>query len=72
MSYRKWLSHANITDENKLRPGNEHWYFRLIGCGIQDGCGTDSEYLFDELAFFQPREKAIFSSLIFFAKRCFS
>jgi len=62
MSYRKWLSHANITDENKLRPGNEHWYFRLIGCGLQDRCGTDSEYLFDELAFFQPRENDLYMS----------
>jgi len=57
MPYREWLSHANITDESKLGPDMEHWYYRLIGCGAQiKGCRKDSEYLFDELAFFQPRK----------------
>jgi hypothetical protein len=59
MTYANWLSHANVSDD-KLGPHNPHWYYRLIGCG---GTGNDgscdkgsSEYLFDELTFFQPRE----------------
>lgn len=74
MPYREWLEHANITVEDKksndgngddqngdddvAAPGKDHWYFRLIGCGLtgQDGsCDKgSSEYLFDELPFFQP------------------
>lgn len=58
MPYSEWLSHANITDEEMLGPEMEHWYFRLIGCGGMGGCDKDSsEYLFDELAFFQPLEE---------------
>ena len=58
MPYKEWLGHANITDESKLGPDMEHWYFRLIGCGAMGkNCDKDSsEYLFDELAFFQPRD----------------
>jgi len=57
MTYDDWLRKANVTDD-KLGPDNPHWYYRLIGCG---GMGKDcdkgsSEYLFDELPFFQPRE----------------
>eukprot|EP00555_Chaetoceros_dichaeta_P009227 CAMPEP_0198260320 /NCGR_PEP_ID=MMETSP1447-20131203/9326_1 /TAXON_ID=420782 /ORGANISM="Chaetoceros dichaeta, Strain CCMP1751" /LENGTH=334 /DNA_ID=CAMNT_0043947951 /DNA_START=325 /DNA_END=1326 /DNA_ORIENTATION=- len=58
MPYQEWLSHANITDNSKLGPDMEHWYYRLIGCGtLANGrCERgSSEYLFDELAFFQPR-----------------
>lgn len=56
MPYKEWLGHANITDDSKLGPDMEHWYFRLIGCGAMGDCDKDSsEYLFDELAFFQPR-----------------
>jgi len=57
MSYADWLSHANVTDESHLADNNkEHWYFRLIGCGKMQSCDrTLSEYLFDELPFFQPR-----------------
>mmetsp|Transcript_16172 Transcript_16172/g.30493 ORF Transcript_16172/g.30493 Transcript_16172/m.30493 type:complete len:616 (+) Transcript_16172:258-2105(+) len=61
MSYSEWLKHANVTDD-KLGPDNPHWYFRLIGCGAmgdhtEDGsCDKgSSEWLFDELTFFQPR-----------------
>ena len=61
MTYTDWLSHANVTDD-KLGPDNPHWYFRLIGCGTmgehtEDGsCDNgSSEWLFDELTFFQPR-----------------
>mmetsp|Transcript_17015 Transcript_17015/g.24717 ORF Transcript_17015/g.24717 Transcript_17015/m.24717 type:complete len:499 (+) Transcript_17015:1-1497(+) len=57
MPFKKWLDHANVTDESLLGPDREHWYFRLIGCGEMGRCDNDSsEYLFDELSFFQPRE----------------
>ena len=57
MPFSEWLEHANVTDD-KLGPNNEHWYFRLIGCGeMGRKCDKDSsEYLFDELSFFQPTE----------------
>ena len=63
MTYLEWLEHANVTDD-KLGPDNPHWYFRLIGCGNMGGEKTadgscdkgSSEWLFDELPFFQPRE----------------
>ncbi|KAL3793097.1 hypothetical protein HJC23_005599 [Cyclotella cryptica] len=62
MTYLEWLEHANVTDD-KLGPDNPHWYFRLIGCGkmgehTEDGsCDKgSSEWLFDELTYFQPRE----------------
>jgi hypothetical protein len=62
MTYLDWLQHANVTDEH-LGPDNPHWYFRLIGCGkmgehTEDGsCDKgSSEWLFDELTYFQPRE----------------
>jgi hypothetical protein len=58
MSYQEWLSRANVTDD-KLGTDKPHWYYRLIGCGEigQHGeCDEEaSEYLFDELTFFQPR-----------------
>lgn len=61
MTYVDWLKHANVTDD-QLGPDNPHWYFRLIGCGAmgpntEDGsCDKgSSEWLFDELTFFQPR-----------------
>jgi hypothetical protein len=38
---------------------DQHWYFRLIGCGETGPTGDcdagSSEWLFDELTFFQPR-----------------
>ena len=59
MTYQEWLQHADTSDD-QLGPRMPHWYFRLIGCG---GMGNDgscdegsSEYLFDELPFFQPKE----------------
>jgi hypothetical protein len=59
MTYADWLKHANVTDDAKLGPDQPHWYFRLIGCGETDPEGHcdsgSSEYLFDELTFFQPR-----------------
>lgn len=59
MTYNKWLDHANKTDASLLAPDRPHWYFRLIGCGEtgpKGECDTgSSEFLFDELTFFQPR-----------------
>lgn len=61
MSYEEWLSHANLTESGTVvGPDDPHWYFRLIGCGETGPEGQcdkgSSEYLFDELPFFQPRE----------------
>lgn len=59
ISYDEWVKKANLTDASKLAPDQPHYYFRLIGCGEMDahgGCDdASSEYLFDELTFFQPR-----------------
>jgi hypothetical protein len=60
MSYEEWLRHANVPDED-LGPEKPRWYFRLIGCGNFRGdvCRRGefgSEYLLDELPFFQPKE----------------
>jgi hypothetical protein len=58
MPYLEWLHHANVTDE-ELGPDKPHWYYRLIGCGETGPNGScdagSSEYLFDELPFFQPK-----------------
>ena len=33
-----------------------YYYFRLVGCGEKEGCERNAtEYLFDEMPFFQPR-----------------
>ena len=57
MTFPHWLEHANVTDEELLQPEKDHWYFRLIGCGEMGDCDRDSsEYLFDELSIFQPKE----------------
>ena len=59
MTYKEWLEKANVTDDSLLQPNQPHWYFRLIGCGETGPRGEcdagSSEYLFDELTFFQPR-----------------
>lgn len=59
MPYLEWLEHANITDDTQLGPDHPHWYYRLIGCGETGPSGEcdkgSSEYLFDELTFFQPK-----------------
>jgi hypothetical protein len=56
-TFKEWLGHANVTDETLLGPDHEHWYYRLIGCGELENCETNpSEFLFDELSFFQPRD----------------
>jgi hypothetical protein len=60
ISYKEWLDHANVTDDSLLGPDNPHWYYRLIGCGLMGNDGScdrgASEYLYDELPFFQPKE----------------
>jgi hypothetical protein len=60
MTYKEWLSHANLTEGESVGPHDPHWYYRLIGCGEQSPMGLcdkgSSEYLFDELTFFQPKE----------------
>jgi hypothetical protein len=56
MPYAEWLGHAQTTE---VGPDQPHWYYRLIGCGEMEHGDCDkgsSEYLFDELPFFQPRE----------------
>lgn len=59
MPYAEWLAHANVTDEH-LGPDQPHWYYRLIGCGLMGHDGScdrgASEYLYDELPFFQPKK----------------
>jgi hypothetical protein len=55
-TFQEWIGHANVTDETLLGPDHEHWYYRLIGCGESVNCeSVPSEFLFDELSFFQPR-----------------
>jgi len=63
MPYHEWLSHANFTDKSQIGPDMEHWYYRLIGCGYHQHGKCDkasSEYLFDELGFFQPRKNSLY------------
>jgi hypothetical protein len=67
MTYTDWLEHANVTDESLLGPDQPHWYFRLIGCGEminspmgKGQCHPPSDYLFDELTFFQPRPDLLY------------
>ena len=67
LKYQQWLDHANVTDESLLGPNQPHWYFRLIGCGEMKNkpaghgqCDPPSEYLFDELPFFQPRSDQLY------------
>ncbi|CAB9510474.1 Hypoxia-inducible factor 1-alpha inhibitor [Seminavis robusta] len=50
---------SNSNEEEEVAgPDEEHWYFRLIGCGLTGPDGScdkgSSEYLFDELPYFQP------------------
>jgi len=64
ISFEEWLKHANVTDASKLGPDQPHWYFRLIGCGETGPEGDcdigSSEYLFDELTFFQPAQQQLY------------
>ncbi|KAL3912750.1 MAG: hypothetical protein SGILL_006763, partial [Bacillariaceae sp.] len=61
MTYKDWLFHANLTGTGEVvGPDDPHYYFRLIGCGETGPEGEcdngSSEYIFDELPFFQPKE----------------
>jgi hypothetical protein len=57
MTYQLWLDHANATNVEQLPNESDHWYFRLIGCGGFENCDKYmSEWLFDDLDFFFPRE----------------
>ena len=64
MTYKDWVEHANVTDQTLLSPDHSHWYFRLIGCGETGPLGEcdkgASEYLFDELTFFQPKHGGLY------------
>lgn len=75
MSYQQWLEHANIThphnkedddDDNHAvwNPDSTHWYMRLISCGESastSNCdASSSEWLYDELTFFQPQPDALY------------
>jgi Cupin-like domain len=55
MTYHDFLLKAAHPKSHK----DPHWYFRLIGCGETGPTGNcdsgSSEWLFDELTFFQPR-----------------
>ena len=57
MTYSEWLEKANVTDD-LCTSDQPHWYYRLIGCGLTGPDGScdkgSSEYLYDELPFFQP------------------
>jgi hypothetical protein len=57
MSYKSWMALANVTDD-ELGPDKPHWYFRLFGDGVvtEKHEKHSSDYLFDELPFFQPKQ----------------
>mmetsp|Transcript_18980 Transcript_18980/g.24436 ORF Transcript_18980/g.24436 Transcript_18980/m.24436 type:complete len:541 (-) Transcript_18980:59-1681(-) len=56
MTYNDWVKHANVS---KVGENDEHWYYRLIGCGYMGSDGScdhgSTEALFDELPYFQPK-----------------
>lgn len=64
MKKEKSLRNETNTGVQYYDPNSEgkkdsyYYYFRLVGCGEKEGCEKNStEYLFDELPFFQPRRK---------------
>ena len=61
MTFDEWVTHANVTRKSDE---DGYYYFRLIGCGDGSGqCDQDvatSEWLFDELEFFQPRADSLY------------
>jgi len=66
MKYQDWLDKADVADKTNLGVDNPHWYYRLIGCGLQpekkcDKNGNKAEFLFDELPFFQPKSNIYFA-----------
>jgi len=57
MTYDDWLSKANTTDRPDYPNEADHWYFRLIGCGMFSNCDKIiSDWLFNDLDFFFPRK----------------
>jgi hypothetical protein len=73
MTYRDWLSKANASSSStntdvvvavQAGPNDEHWYFRLIGCGYMGPDGScdqgSSEYLFDEMPYLQPHNDTLY------------
>jgi hypothetical protein len=61
MSYKSWLALANVTDD-KLGSDMPHWYFRLFGDGLLSDQHDkhSSDFLYDELPFFQPKEGQLY------------
>jgi hypothetical protein len=55
MSYKSWMEKANVTDED-LGPDKPHWYFRLYSAATEKHEKHSSDFLFDELPFFQPKQ----------------
>lgn len=62
MTYTKFMEQANVTED--IPHDDIHFYFRLIGCGETGTRGDcdegSSEWLFDELTFFQPRPNLLY------------
>ncbi len=60
MTYSEFIRRAVL----KTSKDAMHWYFRLIGCGETGPTGNcdrgSSEWLFDELTFFQPRPNLLY------------
>lgn len=58
LSYRDWLQVANGTSQRKE---HEFYYFQTVGCGDVPKCEEGAtEFLFDELTFFQPRDDSLY------------
>jgi len=60
LTYPEFMARATAPVTND----QAHWYFRLIGCGETGPTGNcdagTSEWLFDELTFFQPRPNLLY------------
>ena len=58
MTFGEWYKHAYLLPNETISSNDEHWYFRLIGCGSMGPDGScdkgSTEALYDELPFFQP------------------
>jgi hypothetical protein len=68
MTYREWRTKAEATNAALAAHSDPkaYYYFRLIGCGATGPLGqcdpdvATSEWLFDELEFFQPRDNSLY------------
>jgi hypothetical protein len=57
MTYQEWLEVANATERR-----HDFHYFQVVGCGDVPKCEEGStEFLFDELPYFQPRPNSFYS-----------